>query len=75
MTYADYNAQMRDTHGKQNEINLRMYKTKSTKICLKMLFTIVSHDQEHKTSTVSNSESSLNPIIFIKKCEHEANIT
>ena len=53
----------------------QVYKTKSTKICLKMLFTIISLDQEHKTSTVSNIKSSLNPLILIKKSEHEANIT
>ena len=40
-----------------------------------MLFTIISFDQEHKTSTVSNIKSSLNPLIFIKKSEHEANKT
>ena len=40
-----------------------------------MLFTIISLDQEHKTSTVSNIKSSLNPLILIKKSEHEANIT
>lgn len=39
-----------------------------------MLFTIISFDQEHKTSTVSNIKSSLNPLIFINKSEHEANI-
>ena len=40
-----------------------------------MLFMIISFDQEHKMSTVSNIKSSLNPLIFNKKSEHEANIT